>query len=219
MKKKHYFETENVRSLSEDMGWNFIKIKDLIFAPFRLTLFPDELSTKMGLTSLEEERINAALPYCQGKVLDVGCGKNILVKKYGNGVGIDIYDWGGGAILVEDSSNLPFSELSFDTITFLASLNHIPNREEVLKESRRLLKNNGRIIITMINPILGYIGHKIWWYAEDKKRGMQKGEAYGLWKKNIIDLANESNLKLIKHKRFLYFLNNLYIFKKADRKK
>ena len=29
----------------------------------------------------------------------------------------------------------------------------------------------------MINPILGYIGHELWWYSEDKHRGgMEEGE-------------------------------------------
>ena len=82
-----------------------------------------------------------------------------------NGVGVDVYDWGGGAIIVNDSSNLPFADSSFDTITFLACLNHIPNRSDVIREAYRLIRPGGNLVVTMINPMLGKIGHTIWWYS------------------------------------------------------
>jgi len=163
------------------------------------------------LTSLEEERISAVLPYVQGRLLDIGAGRNKLVKRYGNGVGVDVYDWGEGALIVEDSSQLPFSDGEFDTVAFLACLNHIPNRAEVLQEAYRVLSPKGRLIITMINPILGGIGHFIWWYGEDKERGMKEGEVAGMWTKDIVRLCRSAGFEIVEHKRFLYQLNNLYL--------
>jgi len=189
--------------------------KDLVFAPLRLLVLPDDWATRLGLTSLEEERICAALPYIRGRLLDIGAGRNRLVKRYGNGIGVDVHDWGGGALIVEDSSKLPFPDKSFDTVTFLACLNHIPYREAVLREAHRLLEDDGRLIVTMLNPVLGWIGHKLfWWYSEDKERGMVPGETYGLWPSAVKRLLAKTGFHVICRKRFVYGLNNLFIVEK-----
>ncbi len=191
-------------------------IKDFWGTPLRMVLLPDKTSRRLGLTSLEDERIGAVLPHIRGRLLDVGAGQNTLVKTYGKGIGVDVYDWGSGALIVQDSSKLPFSSEEFDTVTFLACLNHIPNRDAVLKEAYRILKDDGRLIITMIDPLIGLVGHKIWWYSEDKERGMQPGETYGLWTSQIMDLCRQAGFTLITHKRFLYGLNNLYVAEKTN---
>jgi len=124
-------------------------VLDFIFAPLRFTGISEssELLQKLKLTTLEEERINAVLPYVQGRLLDIGCGRNMLVNKYkekgGDGIGIDVYDYDCKAIIVEDSSNLPFPDNSFDTIVFIACLNHIPYRLDALKEAHRLVSDGG----------------------------------------------------------------------------
>lgn len=195
------------------------KLWDFIGIPFRLLLFDQEWLPRFGWTTLEEDRINAVLPHIRGRLLDIGAGQNRLVENYGNGIGIDVFDWGGGALVVEDSSQVPFPDKSFDTITFLACLNHIPYREKVILEATRLLREEGRILITMINPILGGIGHILWWYSEDKKRGgMQPGEVPGLWKRDILRLMHAAGFYLQAHKLFVYGLNNLYVFMKIIKK-
>lgn len=190
------------------------KLWDFLGIPFRLVLFDQKWLTPFGWTTLEEERINAALPLLQGRVLDIGAGPNTLINRYRQGVGIDVHDWGGGAMVVDDSANLPFKGNSFDTVTLIACLNHIPNRQGVLQEAKRVLKPGGQLIITMINPILGQIGHAIWWYSEDKKRGgMQDGEMGGMWTKDILRLCNEAGFCFLSQKAFVYRMNNLYIFR------
>jgi SAM-dependent methyltransferase len=173
---------------------------------------------RFGWTTLDEERINAILPHIRGRLLDIGAGQNRLVNQYGNGIGVDVIDWGGGAMVVEDSSQIPFPDKSFYTITFLACLNHIPYRERVIQEANRLLREEGRILITMINPILGGIGHALWWYSEDKKRGgMVVGEVPGPLKRDVLGLLETAGFGLQAHERFVYGLNNLYIFEQASR--
>lgn len=193
------------------------EIKDFITAPLRLTVLPDDVATRLGLTSLEEERIRAVLPYIRGRLLDIGAGRNRLVQRYGNGIGVDVYDWGGGALIVEDSSNLPFPDESFDTVTFLASLNHIPYRKAVLKEAYRLLRPGGRVIVTMIDPLLGWIGHKLfWWYDRDQhERGIAPGEVWGLWPREVKELLTQAGFEVCLHKRFVYGLNNLFVARKS----
>jgi SAM-dependent methyltransferase len=188
--------------------WNFIGI------PFRMALFDQAWLPRFGWTTLEEERLNMVFPYLRGRLLDIGSGPNTLVRRYGHGVGVDIVAWGGGTMVVKDTACLPFADQTFETITFIACLNHIPNRQAVLREARRLIKPDGQLIITMINPILGDIGHAIWWYSEDKQRGgMKEGEVGGLWTRDIVYLCANAGFQLHLHHRFVYWMNNLYLFK------
>ena len=188
---------------------------DFIGAPLRLLLFPDKWSEKIGLTSLQRERLDSVIPHISGNLLDIGCGDNLLVKEYGNGVGVDVYDWGGGALIVDDTKDLPFDDFTFDTVTMVACLNHIPERDEVIREVFRVLKSNGKVIVTMINPVLGLIGHKVWWYSEDKERGTMPGEKDGLWNHDVIELFENRGFTLETHKRFVYFMNNIFVFRKT----
>lgn len=191
---------------------------DAIGIPARLIFFPPEWLERCGWTTLEDERLPQVLPEIRGRLLDIGAGPNTLVRLHGNGTGVDVFDWGGGAMVVEDTADLPFPDSSFDTVAFIACLNHIPNRQAVLHEARRLLAPGGRVVMTMINPILGGIGHVIWWYSEDKQRGgMLPGEVGGLWTKDIVTMCEAAGLRLDEHRRFVYGMNHLYVFSAVDR--
>ncbi|MBU1247846.1 MAG: class I SAM-dependent methyltransferase [Proteobacteria bacterium] len=189
--------------------WNFIGL------PFRLLLFDQAWLPRFGWTTLEEERLAAVRPHVQCRLLDIGCGPNTLVKLHGQGVGVDVHDWGGGGLVVQNTADLPFENGSFDTVTFIACLNHIPNREAVVDEACRLLSQDGQIVVTMINPLLGAVGHALWWYGEDRKReGMKEGETGGIWTSDIVRIFAEQGYHLAHHSRFVYWMNNLYVFKK-----
>ncbi|MBT4351331.1 class I SAM-dependent methyltransferase [archaeon] len=101
-------------------------------------------------------RIKKVLPQINENHLDIGCGSNKLSKKYkiknkeAISIGIDVHPWKNVDKIIKDSSNLSYDDNYFDTITIVASLNHIINRHETLKECNRLLKDDGRLIITMI---------------------------------------------------------------------
>lgn len=188
-------------------------IWDFVGMPFRLLLFDQAWLPRCGWTTLEEERIAAVLPHIRGRLLDVGAGQNNLVKRCGQGIGVDVFDWGGGAMVVEDTSSLPFDDCSFDTVSLLACLNHIPYREAALREAKRLLAPHGRLIITMINPVFGSVGHAVWWYSEDKRRGgMRAGEVGGLWTREINRMCQAAGFRLQMHRRFVYGMNHLYVF-------
>ena len=190
---------------------------DAIGIPARLILFPPEWLERCGWTTLEDERMLHVLPEVRGRLLDIGAGPNTLVKLHGSGTGVDVFDWGGGAMVVQDTSNLPFADASFDTIAFIACLNHIPNRRDALREARRLLAPGGRVVMTMINPLLGDVGHAIWWYSEDKHRGgMLPGEVGGLWTKDIVAMCADVGLRLEQHRRFVYGMNHLYVFSATE---
>jgi SAM-dependent methyltransferase len=192
------------------MVWDFLGMG------FRLVLLDQAWLPKLGWTTLEEDRIRAVWPEVRGRLLDIGSGPNTFVNACGDGVGVDVHDWGGGTVVVENSAELPFEDASFDTVTFIACLNHIPYRRDVLAEARRLLRPGGRVVITMINPILGGTGHKLWWYSEDKHRDVAEGEVGGMWTKDIVAVCESAGLTLTRHKRFVYGMNHLYVFEPVE---
>jgi SAM-dependent methyltransferase len=184
---------------------------DFAGAPLRYVLLPDPWSKQLGFTSLEEERLRAVMPRIRGRLLDIGAGANALVRSYrGEGVGVDVFDFGGGAQIVEDTRRLPFPDASFDTVTFLACLNHIPYREDALREAYRLLRPGGSVVATMINRWLGRVGHAIWWYSEDKHRGMAPGEVGGLNVSEMKRLLAGAGFDRVRFSRFGYGMNGLY---------
>ena len=171
---------------------------------------------KILVNLIESWRIKRVLKNVKGKLLDVGCGNNRLVKKYGNGIGVDVYPWDGIDLLINDSSSLPFNDNEFDTITIVAALNHIPNRITCLKEVNRVLSNDGKIVITMITPRISKIWHRIIyrWDSDQHERGMTEGEVWGFTVEQIHKLLELSGFQVIKHEHFMFYLNHIYIGKK-----
>ena len=191
------------------------KLINTICLPIRFIL-SHEAVNKLGLRSLRDERCNIVMKYCRGRLLDIGCGNNQLVRAYGHdGVGVDVYDFAGEALIVEDSSKLPFEDGSFQTVSFVASLNHIPNRQQTLKEVYRILSEEGLVLVTAIIPFVGIIRHKLaWWDPDQHKRDMKEGEEMGLTHEYIVCLLENEGFEYVKKKRFILGLNNLYIFKR-----
>ena len=163
---------------------------------------------------LLEKRIAMVLPLISGKALDLGCGTNELMRRYGSqGMGVDVHQWGRVDLVVEDSSRLPFDEASFDTVTCLGALNHIPNREKVLQEVSRLLKPNGLFLMTMIPPGISKLWHTIRkpWDADQAERGMAEGEVYGLSAAQLSTMYRKAGLNLKEVKPFMSGINRLYV--------
>ncbi len=203
------------------------KTKDFISFPFRalLLIYQD----RWGFTSLKSERFYFSAAEVQGYCLDVGCGRyNLFIREYlgGNGKGIDSfpYEGLGPDELVDDLTHFSFGNDTFDSITFIANLSHIPEsqRETELGEAYRVLKPGGNIIITMGEPLTEWIAHKQvelydrllgTKYDVDSIRGMHEEEAYYLTRGEILDRLTRAGFRNISKKPFWtqWGMNALYV--------
>ncbi len=174
-----------VRSKSQE-------ILDFITFPLRaFTIFEHN---RWGLSSLRTERFDYVSREVNGECLDVGCGKqNMFVDQIlkGKGKGIDVFPYEGlkEENIVLDMTKFPFSDASFQTVTFIANINHVPKpkRDAELSEAYRVLTPDGKIIVTMGSAIAEVLVHKVVWISDklfktnvdmDTERGMEEDEEY-----------------------------------------
>jgi len=196
----------------------FTELVNTVLFPVRQVL-PQPLVARIPfLLTNEEIRYLEVLKKMRGYVLDIGCGDNGLVRQYrnqgGRGLGLDVYDWGGQDLLVKNSAVLPFDDNTFDTVMLIACMNHIPNRQEVLIESRRVLNPDGTILFTRMTlaPLLSPIWHKYAFWDEDQtERGMKEGEVWGLSMKDVTQLLARAGLEIKSESSFNWGLHKLYI--------
>lgn len=209
------------------MRSNIQKFKDFIFFPLRAITLHDR--DKWGLTSLSSERFDYVALEVTGYCLDVGCGKgNRFIVEYcgGRGKGIDVYPYEGllDENIVSDMSRLPFRDASFNSVTFIANLNHVPRslRDVELKEAFRCLRPGGNIIVTMGNPLAEVLVHKVvhWHdkffgtnYDMDAERGMGEEEEVYLMNSEITRRLSLVGFRNITKKYFFtqWCLNHLFV--------
>ena len=168
---------------------------------------------------LERRRIDMVKPYVKGHLLDVGCGPNKLVREYGDGVGLDTHSWSAAVQVIGEAASLPFKDSSFDTVAFVACLNHIPNREAALREAWRVLSLEGLLLVTMIGPKISIIWHKILGENDPdqfERGGLQEGEVWGIKPSDMVGLIKRGGFQLLERKTFILGLNSLYVAKKVD---
>ena len=183
-----------------------------------LCLLSREQSLKLGLTPIDDERVIMALKNSNGYVLDIGCGANNFVRSYGNGIGVDVVAWKGCDKVISDAAKLPFEPNTFDTVSYLACLNHIPNRDDSARDAYRVLKPNGRVIVTMITPHLGAFIHWLRFRndPDHKERHIDHShELLGMTAAHVRQILLNAGFTNIRRKRFAYGLNSIYI---ADKK-
>lgn len=202
------------------------KILDTIFFPLR-ALFLGEQGA-WGLSSIRDERMRMVARYCQGRVLDIGCGPgNLFVSKWLAGwdaVGVDVYPYEGVELVVEDMTHLPFGDEEFDTVTLIAVGGHIPRHKRAaeFQEFARVLRPGGRLLMTEGEPVTQFLRHKwLQFYLGlqgrqdmDTCRGMAEDEEYCMPRQEIFKNLNTPPLRLVARKRFMWGLNNLYIARK-----
>jgi SAM-dependent methyltransferase len=189
-----------------------------LLLPLKL-MIPQPIIKKIpGLTTNEDVRLRLVLSQVSGKLLDIGCGNNRLVETYrragGEGLGVDVHPWEGVDLVVADASRLPYADGSFDTVTMVACINHIANRDEVLREAHRLLAPSGRLVFTNLHPLPSRLWHAwAFWDQDQRQRGRKEGETWGFTHAQLIEILRRAGFEQVRRQRFSWGLNNLYVYK------
>lgn len=103
------------------------------------------------------EKYSDHLRKTQGLVLDVGCGDGMVIRRLRRdgvrAIGIDIAqgEWSGLPVVVGDGYNLPFGDSCFDAVGSFTVLEHSLKPYALIKEMVRVLKPQGRIVISCPN--------------------------------------------------------------------
>lgn len=199
---------------------------DNLLFPIRAMFIPE--SASFGLTSLRDERMEYVARYCNGSVLDIGCGPgNLFVNEWApkGSVGIDVFPYDGVGVVHEDMTKLPFDDCSFDVVTLIAVGGHIPQniRKGEFQDIARVLKPGGKLVMTEGELVTQTIGH-IWRHISfacigkkdmDSERGMEEDEQYCMPFSEIQTYLNTPPLTFIEHKKFMWGLNNVYVAQKS----
>ncbi|MEJ2702510.1 MAG: class I SAM-dependent methyltransferase, partial [Sedimentisphaerales bacterium] len=95
-------------------------------------------------------------------ILSVGCGPAIIeagLSEHGfNVTGLDIskeaLDWAPDHVrtIVGSAENLEFAPESFDVVLYVASVQFIEDYGEAIKQSARVLRPGGKLLMMLINP-------------------------------------------------------------------
>jgi len=88
----------------------------------------------------------------EGLVLDIGSFDGLLASVYANAIGLEIQQVRSYIpLIVGDMHHLPFRENVIGTVSMCQVLEHTNNPDTVLKEVYRILKNGGKLAISVPN--------------------------------------------------------------------
>lgn len=104
------------------------------------------------------ERIVKSLPREQPRILDVGCGTGAnleMLSQFGSAEGVDVsaealefcQARGLNNVRLGEAEHLPYDDNSFDLVTGLDVVEHLDDDLGGLKEMRRVLRQEGRVLL------------------------------------------------------------------------
>ncbi|KKI99029.1 class I SAM-dependent methyltransferase [Prochlorothrix hollandica] len=156
------------------------------------------------------------------KLLDIGCGVNAnflksLSGKLDQGYGLDfkVDTQTPENIHLQQSyltDKLPFEDNFFDYVTMLAVLEHIEYDVDILKEIKRVLKPNAKLILTVPSvwsqPVLEFLAFKIKIVSATEIADHKRYYNFENLHKSIIE---DSGFTSMSHRYFQLRMNNFCI--------
>lgn len=174
---------------------------------------------------LRKMRIRRVLPYIlehrNCRLLDIGCGWEARFLRSAEpyisaGVGIDFKAplFCEGKIRTERlllTDSLPYKDASFDVVTMLAVLEHLDQPMALLREIRRVLAPDGRLILTVpskaAKPILEFLAFRLGLVSCDE---ITDHKAY-YDRSSLGDLFSSAGFTMNVHIYFQFGLNNFCV--------
>lgn len=151
---------------------------------------------------LQKHRYKKVKPFVKGRVLDFGCGDtppSLLVKDIGEYTGVDKY-------------NYHLIQGMYETIVMCAVLEHLTEPKKILRMLRGHLKKDGLLLITtpsMESKLLQELFVKLHIFHKENIEG------HNYYRKNdLLYLAKEVDLKIVKYSRFQLGMNQLVVMKR-----
>lgn len=120
--------------------------------------------------------------------LDVGCASGYMVSEiskvfpHAKYFGVDIYDkaiayakkvYPHIKFKIASADKLPFKDQSFDLVLFYETIEHVEEPDKCLQEIKRVLKKEGKLILTMDSGNLLF--RMVWLVWENTKGKIWKG--------------------------------------------
>jgi 2-polyprenyl-3-methyl-5-hydroxy-6-metoxy-1,4-benzoquinol methylase len=182
----------------------------------------DQISRGLLSPFLRNRRVAAAVPFIEGRVLDIGCGVGILAGRcapdryFGFDVDVQSIELARKEYPYHRfDTALPAGEI-FDTIIGLAVIEHVPRPVEMLRQLCSHLAPNGKIILTTPHPAFEWL-HRL-------------GSTFGLFsdaaadehetlldEKAMRQTGRDVDLDIVISRRFLFGANQVFVLKKANR--
>jgi ubiquinone/menaquinone biosynthesis C-methylase UbiE len=137
---------------------------------------------------IREKEIRLLKKFTSGQILDVGCGTGYHLERINKGIGIDISKGmlkiarrkGVKKLVIGDSIRMPLKDESFETAIMMFATLNICDLNRTLKEMNRVLKPNGRVIISVASVFDN--GYSFW---EKLKKSKPKERWVGIQKHRI----------------------------------
>jgi len=170
-----------IQPASRHYDANYGNFETDLYAEIRREAFGEDIGQSSWISADEQDRFLPLLNLAPGKtLLDIACGSGgpamrIVVKTGCSLVGVDVH---GQAVSTAASLAaqrgmsaltsfrqcdatvaLSFPDASFDAITCIDAINHLPDRPRVLADWTRLLKPGGRMLFTNPCTITGSLSN------------------------------------------------------------
>jgi len=150
-------------------------------------------------------RARGVQPHVEGRLLDLACGDNRLVRRHGSGVGVDIAKYANVDVVCSDFSRLPFRDDQFDTVTIVAALNYFDHPEAALREVRRVLAPDGTLLVTFLNKTISRLWHRV------KERESTPRPSFDA--SELTSCLRAANLRIAAKKSFMLGAKTIYFIK------
>jgi SAM-dependent methyltransferase len=149
---------------------NYGSFRTTLYADIRREAFGEDIGQQSWVTAAEQDGFIARLNLSPGRtLLDVACGSGgpvlRIAAKTGCAItGIDLHDQAlanarglaaerglasvARFLSADAREPLPFPDASFDAITCIDAINHLPDRQRTIANFARVLKPGGRLLFT-----------------------------------------------------------------------